>query len=202
MQSLMPTQLDELVVYRSIKPDVARRYSVTFLDGTHTGRTGGRFNPPNSDPITYFAGSQTLAVWESEQDQFMIGLNLSGSPQPPRLVCTVILQNLRVLDLNNAMHLHHLSLQGVQQELTRPSSMWRQALRQGGSVLTHDIGRAALGHSHLDGILFPSWLSDILGKQSLPRLRNLALFMAPGQGDKARNAAVSVTIHDPSGLAP
>jgi len=202
MQSLVPTRLAELVVYRSIKPDVARHHGSTFLDGTHSGKAGGRYNPPNGEPITYFAGSQTLAVWESEQEQFMIGLHLSNPPQSPRLVCSVILRHLRVLDLDNGMHRHHLNLQGLQQELVRPSAQWRHALQRGDPVLTHDIGRAAWGRADLDGILFPSWLSDILGNHTLPRLQNLVLFMDPARGDRPRNHAVSVTVHDPSGLAP
>lgn len=71
--TVLLTTLNYEVYYRSASLEVQRSGGISVLDGSHAGMSGGRYNAPNSEPLTYFAGSQTLAVLETEQTYMMTG---------------------------------------------------------------------------------------------------------------------------------
>jgi predicted ABC-type transport system involved in lysophospholipase L1 biosynthesis ATPase subunit len=77
-----------------------------------------------------------------------------------------------------------------------------QILFEGRPLPTQLIGEAVRQRADADRILYPSWLTLVLPDSAIPRLENLALFMDPEDGSRARNKQVSIDIYDPTGLIP
>lgn len=190
-------EIDEATFFRSIDWRVVERLGVNILDGAHAGMTGGRYNAPQSPPTSYFAASQTLASLESEHARLVA--TVRPRVAPPRLVVSVTVANLRVLDLTNRLVISHLGVPTA--ELTVPTKQW-QALNDRGSLSTCQIiGAAARDRSACDGIVAPSWFVRLLG-DTLPRMENLILFMDASAFDRPRSPRANLSVYDPDRLLP
>jgi RES domain-containing protein len=198
VQALPLTSIQFPIFYRSVDFKVLVTHGVKLVDGTHSGKTGGRYNPPNSLPTSYFAGSQTLASFECEQEAMILGLQTMK--RNPRIICSVEISNAKVLDLTNMLVIQHLGIS--KQDLLGSTFEWRQLNSQRQISTTQLIGEAVRQRADADRILYPSWLTLVLPDSAIPRLENLALFMDPEDGSRARNKQVSIDIYDPTGLIP
>jgi len=183
--------------YRSVDLRVVAILGTDVLSGAHAGKTGGRFNEPGSPPTSYFAGSQTLASLECEQDLLLLAI---PPPTNPRLVVAMVVKDLNILDLTNSLVLAHLSIH--RNELLIPTNQWRFLNDSGLTSVPQMLGNAARAREEIDGILAPSWFESLLGPSELPRMQNLILFMDPKEDSKHRNPAVSLQVNDPDGLLP
>lgn len=188
-----------VMVVRKPPSKVGHAYENTWVmllrndNGSHAGITGGRYNSPGSDPITYFAGSATLAVLEVEQEQMAVGLNLF--PAPPRLTYAIHVQGPQVLDLTNTAI--RLQLGVSENDLLLPRPQRKQLNRQGVLDIPQMIGEAVRqNRQDIDGILYPAMFASVLSN-AIPRLENLVLFMDPNNTAQPRGRNVQVAIHDP-----
>lgn len=78
--------------------------------------------------------------------------------------------------------------------LSFPNQAWKAENQRGVLSIPQQLGAAALAKSEFDGILYPSWLEDVLGPHSLARMTNLVLFMDPDRPTEPRNPSVSLEI--------
>jgi len=189
------TPLPDEPWYRSVDLAVVVNLGVHVLDGTHTGKTGGRFNSPASKPTCYLAGTQTLAAFECEQAAMILGLT---KPRSPRVTFAISVAGAQVLDLTNALVRTPFGL--TYGELTLPSSHWQHLNRTGVSAPVQILGEAARARKDCDGLVVPSWLCSVLPPGTLPRPNNLVLFMDPGHSTRLRNTGRTITVHDHSKL--
>jgi RES domain-containing protein len=186
------------VVYRSVSLTVVANLGVHPLDGNHSGQIGGRYNRPGAPPTCYFAGTQTLATFECEQEALV--MRIPGSPLDPRIAFAVTVAGARVLDLTQMIVLAGLGV--AHADLVRPTAHWQHMNRRGLFDVTQQIGDAARIRPDVDGLLVPSWLASLLPPNLLPRTTNLVLFMDPRDPRKPRRAGVTLEIHDPTRLLP
>ncbi len=185
--------LPDPVFYRSVSLPVIVNIGVHPLDGTHSGSTGGRYNPPRSAPICYLAGTQTLAAFECEHEAVILGL--PGTPREPRVGFAVSVANARILDLTNAMNQQTVGVQAA--DLVQPTAHWRQMNRLGMLSPAQQLGAAARARPDVDGLLVPSWPGTFIPAGVLPRLHNLVLSRptllprsrSPARGRRSRTRA-------------
>lgn len=182
--------------YRSVDTYALRDYAVDPLDGSHAGRTGGRYNRPGSAPVAYLAGSMTLAAAECEQVAMVLGLATSRGN--PRLTLTVAVEGALVIDLTNPVVLAQLGLRAG--DLLAPTPVWQQHNRAGLATVPQQLGEAIrASRPDVDGIRYPSWFGALVAGR-LPRLDNLMLFMDPDRPSEPRRPAVTVEVVDPRGF--
>jgi RES domain-containing protein len=191
------TPLPSDLFYRSVDLVVAANLGIHVLDGSHAGRTGGRYNSPLSPPTNYLAGTQTLAAFECEQRALILN---HPAPRSPRVSFAVTVLGAQVLDLTSALVLAGFGLS--QAHLTQPASHWQFTNSTGAKAPTQVLGDAARVRADCDGVLAPSWLCSLLPAGTLRQPNNLVLFMDPNHPTRHRNSAVSMTIYDPTGLLP
>lgn len=184
--------------YRSVDFAAVANLGVRILDGSRAALNGGRYNAASRGPTAYFAGTQTLAAFECEQEALVLGTHLT--PRNPRITVAVSVANARVLDLTKQLVLYGLGLQPA--DLLKPTTYWRHENSQHRLAETQAVAEAARLRPDLDGLLVPSWLSGLVPNSVLPRMENLVLFMDPLAPHQPRNAAVKISIHDPTGLIP
>jgi RES domain-containing protein len=167
------------------------------LDGTHSGKIGGRYNPPGSEPTLYLARSYTLASLECEQEQLMVGM--TSGPVGPRVVFSVRIRNAHVLDLRNPIVQANLSIK--LEDLRCPNAHWKNENESGRQSIPQQIGEAVRSTPDADGLVVPSWL-QIVGPSKgnppvLPEMDNLVLFMGRSVPRKPRRSTVGIEIYDP-----
>jgi hypothetical protein len=198
IQAAQTIALPDEPFYRSVDLVVVANSGVHVLDGSHSGFTGARYHPPGSEPTAYFAGSQTLAAFECEQEQLILGVHRGA--RNPRVTFAITATNAVVPDLTKQLVLHAFGL--TQQDLMKPTAHWRHENAKGGHAETQILGAAIRNRPDVDGMLVPSWLAALLPPGVLPRAENLVLFMDPASPTKPRRGTVRVHIHDPTGLLP
>jgi RES domain-containing protein len=181
--------------YRSADLVVVANLGVNVLDGSHAGRTGGRYNSPGSPPTDYFAGTQTLAAFECEQQTMVLNL---PAPRNPRVTFAVAVDGAHVLDLTSALVLAGFGL--TQADLVQPTTHWKFINQTGATAPTQILGDAARRRADCDGLLAPSWLCSILPTGTLRQPNNLVLFMDPNAPSRPRSPSVSMEIYDPTDL--
>jgi RES domain-containing protein len=184
--------------YRSVDFAAVANLGVRILDGSRAGQHGGRYNAPRSEPTSYFAGTQTLAAFECEQEALVLGTHLTL--RNPRLTVAVSVTNAAVLDLTKQLVLYGFGLTPA--DLLRPTTHWRHENSLRRLAETQVIAEAARLRPDVDGLLVPSWLSGLLPTSVLPRMENLVLFMNPLAPHEPRRTTVAISIHDPTGLIP
>jgi RES domain-containing protein len=182
--------------YRSVDFTAVANLGVRILDGSRAGLNGGRYNAPGSQPTAYFAGTQTLAAFECEQEALVLGTHLTA--RNPRLTVAVSVGKAVVLDLTKQLVLYGFGLDLA--DLLKPTTHWRHENSLHRLAETQVIAEAARLRPDVDGLRVPSWLSGLILPSVLPRMENLVLFMDPLAPHQPRRAGVRISIHDPTGL--
>ena len=119
----------------------------------------------------------------------------------PRIVVTLWVKNIGVLNLTNPMVVRTLGLNS--NELLTPSNAWQSLNQSGAPAITQIIGDIVRQAPQFDGLLAPSWLaSGGAGLPILPRSFNLVAFMDPKAPDQPLNRSVSISVYDPRALLP
>lgn len=187
--------------YRSVDLTLVRQLGLRMLDGAHAGITGNRYNSPNTEPIAYLAGSQTVAALECEQASYIMGV---GSQTPnPRLTVAITVASTHILDLTNPVVLANLGV--VRDQLLIPTLQWQHVNSLGGVADPQLVGDLARERADVDGLLVPSWVLELLPPNTLPPSPNLVLFMEPRAPATPRgqtHGTTTLRVHDPTGLVP
>jgi len=197
VQSIRTRTLSGEIFFRSVNLDSLLTLGFSPLDGTQTGKVGGRYNPPNSPPTTYLAGCQTLAAMETEQLAMISGH--SPATSRPRLICGVLVDNAEVVDLTSIMVLSHFAIQ--KDDLLMPTLRWQQLNDKAIHILPQLLGAAIRDRPDIDGILYPPYITVPFAQHYPPGFENnLVLFMHPNKPSSPRRSKVILTIIDPGNL--
>ncbi len=194
-----PTPWPATLCFRSVNALFVGSARSSVLTGYFSGRNGGRFNPPGSDPVCYVAATQTAASFEVEQEQLLLGMGRNADP-PPRIIFGVSLRGARLLDLGNPMLCKQLGLACDESDLLMPSLAWKSLNASGLHAPTQVLGEAARAQGY-DGIRYPGVLSTYVGS-ALPALHNVAVFMDPEKPAEPARRRVRLSLHDHGMLAP